>query len=397
MMKPSKSTDEQKELLAIAESLYGEERIRAYQLANRPDLAREYANELLIGEGLNFGRSPKAYNPYTPECWQVLREKQRFDEKSISYDSLALKKGLANSYIEVYEDILSKEGIKTIDDILEAHGLNEEERTKFFVKIRERGKEQIRSVCDEVYGFCLGRLKETSYSNLAERIGVSRKEVVTFYLDHFFRSGVDNLAFTDDLSLKLTSFLQREGLDGEEIVSRAMEAVENHELSYVSPWPELARTDKAKGQYYLIDALSKIPTVKFPRDFVLRILNEYVRSGGELQEGYDDRTAAIGFTDLYNDPSVRALREESIKHEIERGPICLGERVEYAIKEFNLNPHEGWLNKALRQHMSKWTKDVREFDLSSAIYFGREYGLLSGKKIKSLERKLGLVKKIKSQ
>ena len=388
--------DEQKEILAIAKGMYGEERIKAYQLANRPDLVKEYADELLICEGVNFGEGPRAFSPYSPECWQVLIQKQEFDKKGISYDSGAVKKGLANTHMDIYEDRPSKDGVKTIDAILEAHGLNEEEGMDFFVKLRKQGEERTHPsyADDEVLGFCLGRLKETGYSNLAERTGVPRKEVVASYLDSFFKRGVDHLRFIDDLSLKLWTFMQRENVGGEKIVSRAVKAIQDY-----MPTEFANSRDVASHLYYFVNGLSTIPSVKFSRDIILMVLNRYVKSGGELREGYGLHPdhAMFAFKDLQNDPNVRALREESIRNEIERGPICIGERVEYAIKEFNLNPHKGWLKKALKQHMSKWLKDSREFDLSSAIYFGREYGLLSEEEIESLGRKLDLIKMIKGK
>lgn len=389
MVKP-KSTNEQEDFLALAKDLYGEERIKAYQLAERPDLAKKYANELLIGEGFNYGRGPQTLDPYAPECWEVLRQKERFDKNGVPYDIKAVKKGLIGSHFFVYERCPSKEGIKTIDDVFDTYGLTEDERISFFVRIRDAGKEQIHPVHDEVSGFCLGRLEDTGYSNLAERTGVSRKEVVAFYLDQFFERGVDRLAFNEELSTKLHSFMLRESVAAEEVIRRAIKAVEEYEPS--------DRIEGTGRPYYLIDELSRIPRVKFTRDFVLRVLNEYVKSGGELREGYQGHyPAMLGFTDLEHDAGVKALREESLRNEIERGPICLLERVRYAVKEFGLNPQEGWLHRALRKHLSDWKERSAEFELSSAIAVGREYGLLSEEQVKALERRLSVVKKIKGK
>lgn len=398
-MDTSKSPQEQEEILEIARTLYGEERIKAYQLAGRDDLAREYANELLVADGDNYGKGPYAFNPYTLENWEVLRRKQKFDERGISYDLEAVKKGLRNTYIDVYQDRPSKEGIESIDDIFDDYDLSDEERMDFFVGMRERGKEGCWS--DEIGRFCFG-LEETGYSNLAARTGVSRKKVVAHYLDNLFfneRTGVNYLVFKDFLSEKLWVFMQKEDIDGEEIVSRAIRAVEEYKPSYVRPIPELARSDKTSRLYHLIDELSEIPTVKFPKDFVIKILNDYVKIGGELSEGYriKELPPILSRSNMENDPSVRNLREESIRHEIERGPVCLLERVDYAIKEFGLDPKEGWLREALDSHLERWKDRSEEFELISAIYVGREYGLLPQEDIVNLERRLELVKKLRGK
>ncbi|MFH1638395.1 MAG: hypothetical protein ABIB71_08270 [Candidatus Woesearchaeota archaeon] len=384
--------NERQEVLAMAQKLSGEKRIKAYQLADRDDLAREYADELLVAEKDNYGIGPSAFSPYTPENWEVLRTKQIFDEQGIPYDLEAVKTGLMNTQIDVYcDERPSKDGIKSIDNILDNYGLNEEERMDFFVRMRERGKDACWA--DEVYRFCFS-LKETGYSHLAAFTGISRKGVVAHYLDNLFfnnQMGVNFLVFQDDLSTKLWTLMQKEDVGGEEIASRAIEAVNKYK-----PKSESSRYDKAYRPYSLINKLSEIPTVKFPRDFVLKVLRNYVKSGGKLFEEYSGEfPAMLSFTDWQNDSPIRKLREESLRHEIESEPFCLLELVRYAVDNFKLNPQEGWLRKALNTHLNNWKDSTEEFKIKSAIYVGRNYGLLSQENIKTLEKKLKIVKLLK--
>ena len=129
---------------------------------------------------------------------------------------------------------------------------------------------------------------------------------------------------------------------------------------------------------------------------MLKILKDYINSGGKLWEGRGDEYPAIlSFIDIKEDHSIKILREKSLRSEIEGGPVCVAERVEYAIKEFNLNPKEGWLKKSLEKILEKWGRTNEKFELSSVIYIGKNYRLLTQEEIEKLERKLKLVERLK--
>lgn len=383
------SENEKKEILGLAETLYGKERLKAYKLVDEPKLELDYANELLIAKDDNYGRGPCAFEPYKAKDWKVLRIKNIFDEERFFYDGNAVREGLMNTHIDVYDDRPSKEHIKTIDNILTCHDIDEEKRRSFFVKLRERAKEKVG--CDETSIFVFG-LKETAYSALASHTSVPRKQIVDHYLDHLFKEkDINHLLYIDNLSTKLLSFMQKENIDEEEIVSRTIKAVRDYKPGFFSG------KDKKLDSYYFINEMSKIPTLKFPKDFVIKILKDYVKAGGELWERHCKESPAIlSFHDVLNDPEVRKLREKSLRQEIESKPVCLVERVNYGIREFNLNPKEGWLRKSLENTINEWSKRNEKFELSATIYIGRTYELLSREEIEKLERKLELVKQLKS-
>lgn len=379
----------EEEILEIAETLYGIERIRAYKIAGRADLEKEYANELLIAKDDHYGRGPCAFSPYDADNWEVLRQKKRFDKEVIFYDNEAIRDGLINTNIEVYTNDPSYDGIKNIEGVLSSYDINKEERIKFFVKLREKAKEKIWA--DEISQFVFG-LKDTGYSNLAAHTRVSRKDVAIHYLDGLFtKYDLEDLVHIDDLSTKLMGFMEKEKIDGEEIVLRSINKIKNYKPRHL----KLATPrDKASEPYYLIKELSKIPSLRFPRDFTIRTIENYVKHGGELWEGHHQEFLFI-LNEIKDDIRVRALCEKSLRKEIENGPVCLLDRVEYGVKEFGLNPKEGWLKKSLEKTLKKWSKTNEKFELSAAIYIGRKYELLSNEEIEKLERKLDLIERLK--
>ena len=77
-MKTFKSPEKRQEALALAQDMCDVEKIRAYQLAGRSDLARAYANTLLIGDGISYGTGHYAGSPYARDDWRGLKLKRRF-------------------------------------------------------------------------------------------------------------------------------------------------------------------------------------------------------------------------------------------------------------------------------------------------------------------------------
>lgn len=396
MTKPQ--NHKQETLLQLAETLYGEERIRAYTLAGRSDLARNHANELLIGEGFNYGRGPQSLDPFSHDNWEVLRMRKKFDERGISYDLEAVKKGVRNTYcFNLYSPY--QERIQTINTILEEHDLTEEERKEFFARIRDRARHDI--WVDETGDFVF-RLKETEYSALAAHTGIPRKEVVGHYLDNLFRTEranreidtIGKLLYTDDLELRLWQFMQKENVEGEEIVSRTIKVVQDYVQDYRPKWDICI--DHKSRPYRLVDRLSRIPTVKFPKDFAIRVLKDYVTSGNMLDETFKGPPAIISFTDMQEDPLVLELRREAILREIEQGYMCLVKRADYAINNLGIDPTKGRLRTALSHWVKKYKKSTYPSETEELLRAGKKYDLLSQEEIEKLEEKLTFLKKIKN-
>jgi len=386
-MKTFKSPEKRQEALALAQDMCGVEKIRAYQFAGRSDLARAYANTLLIGDGISYGTGHYAGSPYAPDDWRVLKLKRRFDAIGAPYNVEAAKKGLLYSHIEVSEDRPSQKDIRTIDELLETHGIPGSERTNIFMRMRDTRREKIHPLSHEVSRFCLGRIKDTGYSNVAARTGIPRNETVAFYLDKFFAGDTEGIRiehlyyYAEDLGGKLNSLIQREHLNGAEIASRVLRLLEG--------------SGNPRMNLRVIDELCKIPSVGLPKEVVLRALEEFVACEGELREGHgEDFVAILGLEYLGADPQFRALREASLKNEIE-SVACLPKRIEYAVNTFGIDPSKGWLNKALRRHVSNWMGSRDPFYLGSAILFGKKYGLLGRDQIRGLKRKLRVLKEIK--
>src|SRR3989344_2367246 len=278
-MKTFKSPEKRQEALALAQDMCGVEKIRAYQFAGRSDLARAYANTLLIGDGISYGTGHYAGSPYAPDDWRVLKLKRRFDAIGAPYNVEAAKKGLLYSHIEVSEDRPSQKDIRTIDELLETHGIPGSERTNIFMRMRDTRREKIHPLSHEVSRFCLGRIKDTGYSNVAARTGIPRNETVTFYLDKFFAGDTEGIRiehlyyYAEDLGGKLNSLIQREHLNGAEIASRVLRLLEG--------------SGNPRMNLGVIDELCKIPSVGLPKEVVLRALEEFVACEGELREGQD--------------------------------------------------------------------------------------------------------------
>lgn len=378
----------QEKLLQLAETLSGEERIKAYNLAGRSDLARNYANELLIGEGFNYGRGPQAFDPFEHDNWEVLRTKKEFDEIGISYDAEAVKKGVRNTYCfnlcHPYQ-----EKIRNIDDILREHDIKEKERQEFFSQIRDRARYD--TWVDETGDFVF-RLEETEYSTLAAHTGTTRKEIVGHYLDNLFRterdnSGIDTSLFVDGLELKLWQFMLKENVEGDEIVARTIKAVLDYNLKdYTNHRP-----------YMIVNRFSKIPTIRFPKGFVIKVLEDYVESdeNNTLDEALKGPPAPIGFTDIETDPMILELRRKSILKEIGQGYSCLEKRVDYAVEHLGLDPKGGKLRDALYQWVQKYKDSTYQSDIEELIQAGKKYDLLSIKEIEELEERVDMLHKIK--
>ncbi|MBI2146063.1 hypothetical protein HYU22_01850 [Candidatus Woesearchaeota archaeon] len=390
---------EQEELLALAKNLYGEERIRAYQLAGRDDLAREHANELLIGEGFHYGRGPQAFDPFKHDNWEVFGTKRKFDENSISYDKEAVRRGVKNTYCSTLCPPY-QEKIEAIDTILREYELAEKERIDFFTKMRERTKRD--SWLDETGDFVFG-LKETEYSALAAHTGIPRGEVVSHYLNNIFglnrqerdwgeRSPIDNalghLLYIDDLETKLQRFMEKENITAQEIVTRAMRMV--NELK-----PNEYTTHRP---YMIVNSLSRIIGIEFPKDIVIKVLEDYLADERNvLNEISEGRPVMICFTDIQDDPRITYLRRKSILKEIELGYRCVIKRVEYAVRYLGLSPAKGKLKSALNRWVERYRSETYPSGLEELIGVGRRYELLSEDEISSFERKLEIVKKIKNK
>lgn len=398
-MKKSKSADEQEDLLALAKDLYGEERIGAYLLAGREDLAREHANELLIGERFNYGRGPQAFDPFEHDDWEVLRTKKNFEKRGIPYDIDAVQKGVRNTYCYNLYYPYTQE-IKNIEDVLREHKLTEKERQYFLARIRDRAKWN--SWVDETSHFVFDP-KETEYSALAAHTGIPRGQVVSHYLNNIFglnkqerdwgeRSPIDSalghLLHIDNLETKLQRFMEKENINAQEIVTRAMRAVNEFQ-------PDGYNRHRP---YLLVNSLSRIIGVKFPKGFIIKVLEDYLADEIHvLDEFSEGQPVMIGFTDIQDDPRITDLRRKSVLREIEDGYRCVIKRAEYAISNLGLNPTTGKLKQALNGWVEKYRDRTDTSQLEELIAVGRKYSLLSGGEISSLERKLEIVRKIKCE
>ena len=384
---------EQKEALAVAKGLYGSKRIRAFNLAGRSDLALNYADELLIGKGFNYGRGPEAYSPYNAKDWEALRQKREFDEHGIPYTPEAVRAGLRGTYIEVYSENPSQKEVHTIEDVLAKHNVRPDERMRFFENLRERARKQ--TTPGDANRFVFER-QETPYAVLASHTGVARDEVVRHYLEKLFGPEEFHSIMwnRNDWPQDLSKFVEKEKVSGEQILQLAERTMRDFQTySFSSTYDH----DKPSFCYGLLNGLSQVSGVYPSKELVLRTLKDYVRTGGELFEGYhpDREYPDPLYKPFKDDQGIVALRQQSLRNEVERGPVCLFERVEYGINNLGLNPSEGWLKKALVKHLGRWKKSSEEFDLSSAIYAGEEYGLLSSDKINLLKSRLKLVKSLK--
>jgi hypothetical protein len=382
----------EKEALEIAGGLHGKERIKAYNLAGRTDLALNYANELLIGQGFNYGRGPQTFSPYTKENWEVLRQKKEFDDEGIHYNPEAVKKGLLGTYIGIYLENPSQSDIDRIDGILAKNNANLEERTNFFVALREEAKK--RASEEDHSRFVFGG-KETPYAALASHTGIPRKEVALFHLRGVFtpdkiRSVMCN---RDHWAEELGALIRREKIEGEEVLKLAEKVANEYKPCWFSSTYNL---DKARYRYELFNGISEAG-ISLPRKTTIKLLREYVKAGAELFEEYypDKKYLDPLYRTMKDDPEVKALRELSLRHEIERGPLCVFERIEYGIKTFGLNPKAGWLGKSLETHLKRWRKGSEEWKIGSALYAGEKYGLLPKEEVASLKRRLELIKSIK--
>ncbi len=387
------------EILGLAESLCGEERIRAYQLAGREDLAREHANQLLIGEGFHYGRGPQAFGPFKHDDWEVLRTKKNFEMRGIPYDIDAVQKGVRNTYCYNLDYPYTQE-IKNIEDVLREHELTEKERQDFFARIRERAKWN--SWVDETSHFVFS-LKETEYSALAAHTGIPRGEVVSHYLHNIFglnkqerdwgeKSPIDSalghMVYIENLETKFQKFMEKESINAQEIVTHAMRAM--NELQ-----PDEYNRHRP---YLLVNSLSRIIGVEFPKGFVIKVLEDYLADERHvLDEFSEGQPVMIGFTDIQDDPRITELRRKSVLREIEDGYGCVVKRAEYAISNLGLNPTSGKLKQALNGWVEKYRNRTDPLQLEELIAVGRKYSLLSGGEISSLERKLEIVRKIKGK
>lgn len=397
-MTKKKLTDQQ-ELLTLAQEFYGEERIRAYQLAGREDLAREYANELLIGERFNYGRGPQAFGPFLHDNWEVLQTKKKFDEQEIPYDIDAVRKGVRNTYCFNLHYPYAQE-IKNIEDVLQENELTEKERQDFFARIRERAKWN--SWVDETSYFVFN-LKETEYSALAAHTGIPRGGVVSHYLNNIFglnkqkrdrgeKSPIDSalghLVYIEDLETKLQKFMEKENVDAQEIVSRAMKAI--NELQ-----PDEYNRHRP---YLLVNSLSRIIGVKFPKGVVIKILEDYLTDERHVLNEYcEGGPTMIRFTDIQYDPRITELRRKYVLREIENGHLGVIRRTEYAVRELGLNPAKGKLKQTLKKWVQKYKDTTYPSELEELISAGKKYGLLSEDEISSFEKKLEIVQNIKGK
>lgn len=383
----------EKKVLKIARELTDEERIKAYLSVNRSDLAKKYANELLIGEGFNYGRGPQAFDPFSYDRWEILRRKKEFDEKGIPYDLEAVKTGVKNTYCSgLFPPYQEK--IQTIETILKEYGLTENETHEFFTQIRDRARYD--SWVDETGDFVF-RLEETEYSALAAHTGIPRKEVVGHYLNNLFRTRRSNgeidtighLCYVEDLETKLYQFMQKENVEAEEIISRAIRAVEDYrseDYTYSRP-------------YILLNMLSKIPGVRFPKSFVVKILKDYIGSSKEnvINETFEGLPVIISSTSMQDDPLILNLRRESILREIERGYGGLVKRANYAISQFGFNSKRGKLKYALKRWIQKYKNSTFQSELEEIIQAHKRYGILSQRELRKFEERVGILNRIQKE
>jgi len=384
----------QKEILAVVDSLYGVKKIHAYVAAGKPDLAYNSANEELRTARVSERYSlPEAMPPYTADNWPILLQKKKFDEQGIAYDSAVAIEKLKNTQLWTTETPLHPTiaELKTIDDLLETNGLNDAERKDFLANSREKAKKEVESdkICHFFY-----HGKETAYSSLAKYTGVPRKDVALHYLDSLFEKILsNNLSLPNELPQDIEKFIKKENIAVNELVPR----LENVMQAYTAK--SSGEKEKAVSQsYWLARYVSNVPGVEFPKKLAASILKEYVNNGNSLYEwsyrndGKGDVPSFIKGMEKDND--ILPLREKSMK--LEMAVHCEVGITEYAIREFNLDPKEGWLGTTLKNHLNKWKKSDDADNLESAVSIGRKYALLSKEEIEKLERKYKLIKLLKS-
>lgn len=375
--------DKKTQILKMAENLFGVKKIKAYNLAGRSDLAQKYANELLIAEH-KHDNGPWVWSPYTANKWEVLEQKTEFDKHNIRYNPETVKLGLLGSDIRMCSDEPSKSGIRNIEEILTNHDCSTEERNKFFVKLRDRAKKDLYS--HEMYQFVMHR-KETGYSNLAEHTGVERKEVVTHYLKNLFEpKEFHSLMWNwNDWYKELSKFIQKENVNNEQIINLAEKTMRDFKPEGFGS----SKSDKHSFCYYALKGLSQIPGIKIPKKMVVKTLRDYISTGGTLDEEIQGISPV--YRDIKDDPEIYALREKAFKQEM-HNPCRCSDQVKYGIREFGLNPRDGWLRKAFETNIKELKESDDKKEISAAINAGKKYNLLSKDEIANLEERLEIVK-----
>jgi len=385
----------QEEILAVVDSLYGVKKIQAYIAAGKPDLAYNTANEELRTARVSERYSlPEAMPPYTADNWPVLSEKKKFDKQGIPYNSNVAKEKLKNTELWTRLDpphpTLAE--LKTIDALLENNGLNEGERKNFLANAREKAK---KGVCGDEISYFFYSEKETAYSLLAAYTGIPRKEVSLHYLDSLFLGVIKNeMHIINELSQNITKFIKRENIPASALVSRLEKAIQTCDASTCDASSSRENEkDRASKVYWLAMHLNGISGVEFPKKTAVDIFKKYVNSGNIVSEwnGYWSTPDAFK-----KDKEVLALREKAMRREMESSFSL--RMIKYAIREFNLDPKEGWLGTTLKKQLNKWKKsdDDDGGNLANAISIGRQYALLSKEEIENLERKYKLIKLLKS-
>lgn len=367
-------TPEQRQALALAKSLYGVEKIRAYQLAGREDLALKAANEEIV-LGQNYNGRPKVYAPYNR--WSTLEKKKEFDRKGIPYSPEAVKEALRNIQIEVCGPLTFRQ-IKRIEFILQENGLNDRERMAIFEKARDRDVPKCRS--DDTFSFWYHQ-KETGYSTLATHTGIPRTAIVGQYLDAMFEQPRDIVyGESPNRESHLARFIDGENIPGEEVVPRAVKAFEKLD---------------SLGVYHLAHMISHAKNVVFPREIVLGILRNLAREHPICNNIYNDRSALPLIKGLENDPEIYDLRRDSLRHLIENNPCCVALSEKEEIRKYGITLSEPWFKESLKRDLKKCWKSVDEYELRTVVDVAKEYGLLHEKKISALENRVKLLKRIK--
>lgn len=385
----NKTNQEQKEMLRIAEDLEKEERrkgfigyesMKAYCLAGRSDIALNRANALLEERHTSSA-------PYEPKNWGILKIKEVLDEYGLTYNSDSVKSGIINTFVHAGYENPSQKEIHNIEDILVSYEINPEDRKNFFVNIRERIKEK--RPYDEIASFAFGG-KETGYSNLASFTGVSRKDVVTHYLEGLFEpENAKQMYWSGDdfIHKELSKFVERENIDGKQIVGLVEKAMSGFK-DILTGKPDY------QTYYHFLTKINQVSRVHLPKETIIITLKDHIENGGSLPEHGEGESKFIKeelYGQVKDDPEILQLRKQYFKNEIENGDF---REVEYGIEKVGLNPEEGWVKNALESVLTDRENKFDKDSIDSAIYIGKKYNLLSQKKIDTLEMRLKLIKSL---
>lgn len=380
---------EKEELLKVAESLEGYKKIKAYHLAGLSDTASKYADEWLREKNSN------EEEPWYPPNWKILEKKHKLDKDRISYNPDLIKSGLINTDFRADSMHPTKEEIKTIDDVFATFDIDYKERGKFFKNyIKKFEEDSLVYTTKDKEHIDWGKFNffdteetvrqgETGYSNLAERIGISRKNIVTQYLNELFDQNLNDMCdlLGGDFGKKVLKFVKKENVPDEQILGLADKVMNNYKGK-----------NKPSLSFYFLSELSKFLKDGLPSELVIKTLKTHVENGGMLYEmDKIERGEKVFYEEIKHYAEMPELREKSLRNKIEENIYC-EEEIEYGIKEFGLNPQEGWLRDILENRIAERKNKFDEDSIEYALNFGKKYDLLPKEEIAALKRKLKVVK-----